>query len=148
MPKVLKVILIVFGILVVTGGACVAGVVLYFKSKAPALKEMGDRAKQTGTEFGTGKDGRACLVEALRQGDGCGGFDIPCEVTAGIFLEGCLETAATEPDLCKDVPPNTEILSSVQFRLATCAALGRQADQRCGRIVDHLQQHCHAKDPR
>jgi len=141
MPKGLKIALFILGVLILLGGGCVAAIAMWVQSNLPEIEKMGKVVTAEGEAFGAESDGTGCVTEALRRGDACDG--IMCEAGASIFLRSCLDAATVAPEFCEGVPSTDSIIGSVRFRLAKCEEVGASNVDRCGRIVDSIQEYCH-----
>lgn len=58
--------------------------------------------RQAGHEYGQQHHQQDCLDTALRNFDGCMGFN--CTVNQGLFLKACLSQAKVSPGFCDGVP--------------------------------------------
>lgn len=141
MPKWLKIVLLVFGICVAFGGACVGAGVWWFSENKDRLVEMGQVAEAEGRGFAKGRTASECVAEGRRRVGDCGELDPICEAGIGIFLGACLEVATPEPGFCDGVPRGDDIMASVQYRLEVCGS-----DEACGRLANKIQDHCHDGD--
>lgn len=140
MPTWVKVVLVV---VIVGFLLLVAGVVIFarwMKSQRTRLQEQGKAAIEEAETFGKGKDGEACVAEALNRLKTADGFI--GEAKTKIFLQHCLQTATVAPQTCEGVPAPTEILKTAQWTLDECARRGLANNQRCARLIGALQVHC------
>jgi hypothetical protein len=112
------------------------------------VMEQGQQADADARAFAAGHDQEACIVDALRRDDLCGGTSFACEITAGVFLQRCLENATPVAGLCDDVPPAREIIRSAQWTTQTCEARGHAHSQECTRLLPAIQRYCDASTGR
>ena len=140
MPTWVKVVLIivVVGFIVLVAGIVIAA--RWMKSQGAVLKEQGEAVMAEAEAFGKGKDGEACMAEALNRLKTADGF--LGEAKTKIFLQHCLSAATVAPETCAGVPSPTEILKSASWTLDECAKRGWANDQRCTRLIGALQVHC------
>ena len=97
--------------------------------------------EEAGRAFGNHRASAACLSESFARLDHKSGLIE--DALTGVFLKSCLATADRDPSLCAGVPAASEILASVQWRMAECSRNGRPDDQRCARLLEAIQDHCH-----
>lgn len=140
MPTWVKVVLIVVlvGFVVLAAGIVIAA--RWVKSRGAALKEQGKAVIAEGKAFGQGKDGEACVAEALNRLKTAPGFIGEAKVK--VFLQHCLSTATVAPETCEGVPSPTEIMDTARWTLDECAKRGLANNQRCTRLIGALQVHC------
>ena len=140
MPTWVKVVLVV----VIAGFLLlVAGVVIFarwVKAQGAQLQEQGKATIAEAEAFGRGKDGEACVAEALERMKTADGFI--GEAKTKVFLQHCLGTATVAPQTCEGVPAPTEILKTAQWTVDECARRGYPNNQRCTRLIGALQVHC------
>ena len=139
MPKWLKVVLLVFGVLVLLCGLGVGGVTWWFNQNKDRLVEEGKRVTAEGTAFGGTSTSEGCITEGLRRLDSASGF--MGEVEAGLFLEACL-TAAPRDTLCTGVPKKTDFLKAALWASEQCASRKHERDQACGRLMQRVADFC------
>lgn len=83
-----------------------------------------------------------CLDRAIAMDrDGDSGF---AGLGARLWINGCLQTAAPTAELCRDVPPATDIAGSIGWQVSACAKHGLSGNSACGGIVGEVQKHCQA----
>jgi hypothetical protein len=141
MPRWLKVMLIVGGSGVALVGLAVGGFVWWLVANKGELRAKGIEAENRGREYASGKDSNACINESLVRLEHAGG--IMEQAVLGVFLKGCLESAARDPRLCTGVPATNEIMASARWRSEICAAHGKPGDDACGRLLGTIQEVCH-----
>jgi hypothetical protein len=147
-PSPLKILLIMGVAALVLGVIAITAVVLWFRSNADELRAGGTAAMEEGQKFGAGKTADACIKEALTRGDTCGSTGFMCEVKQKLFLQQCLGSSEIPAGFCDGVPPKSEILSSTSWLLKKCAGYGRGDDQRCGRLLQAVTEHCDGRAAR
>ena len=109
---------------------------------AGGLRERGAEVEGEARTFAAGRDQDACIVEGIRRTGACVESVIACQAMASVFLSTCLESATPVPGLCDAVPPESEIMRSVAWRIETCAARGHPDDQACSQLLAAVQRHC------
>ena len=62
-----------------------------------------------------------------------------------LFLRSCLDVTAEPANFCDGVPPTSEIMKTVRWRLAQCEAAGNAGDQTCNRLLQAIQDRCEKK---
>jgi hypothetical protein len=109
------------------------------------MKAKGDAAKAEGIAFAANKDQEGCIAEALVRATQQPELEFMYHAGNSVFLVSCLGAAAPVPGLCDGVPAPGEILDSVNWRIQACTARGYTDtdDQRCHRLLDGVQRHCH-----
>lgn len=148
MPRWLKVVL---GVLAALLLLCLAGGLagyLWLENNKERLKGVGERATTEGHDFGDGRDAEACVDEALQRLSARSG--IVDQAEHKLFLKACLETAAREPEFCRDVPAKGElsaqsILTNAGWAIGRCTAKGKAQDQDCTRLMQVVQEACQRK---
>jgi hypothetical protein len=96
-------------------------------------------SREDGRKFGKLVEQQACVGSAKKRIAENGG--ITGGITASLFLDGCLETAAPTPGLCDDVPPESEIMKSVQWRMNQCKDFSGNKND-CQNIMAPVQRFC------
>ncbi len=140
--KVLVAVLIFLTVMVL--GCVIFGIVSasWVQEWFGGLAEQGEQATAEARNFAATHDQDACVVEGLRRAEPCAEGELMCEVTAGVFLQSCLDLATPVSGFCDAVPPQTEIMRSAQWAIETCNARGHAGSQRCGRLAQAIQRHC------
>lgn len=148
MPRWLKVVL---GILAALLLLCLLGSAagyLWLESNKERLKGVGERAAAEGHDFGDGRDAEACVDEGLsRLAQRSSIID---QAEHKLFLKACLETAARDPEFCRDVPAKGELtarglIASAGWAVGRCTAKGKAQDQDCTRLMQVVQEACQRK---
>lgn len=142
MPKWLKVVLIVLGVLVLLCGLSGLGAWSWYGANKDKLKGVSERAKKEGAAFAFNRTDDACLDEALRRLSSRSGIIDQAEHK--LFLKACLEKAARSPDFCTGVPPRSELMAFAHWAVERCAAKGKPGDQDCSRLMQSVQEACHS----
>ena len=143
MSKTVKIVLIVLGSLLLLMGTCVGGGVWWLSSKAEEIKAGAEEMESEARGFAQVTDSRGCLDEAVRRNIAKTG--LMDEVKIGVFLTTCLQHAAPAEGFCDGVPPESEIMASVKWRLAACQESADPDPQRCSRLMAPVQRHCQAR---
>lgn len=140
MPKWLKVVLVILGVVVLLCGLSSAGAYWWFTENKEKLKGVGERAKKEGVAFAYQRDGEACVDEGLRRlAERSGIID---QVEHKLFLKACLEKATRPAGFCDGVPPLGEIIQSASWAVQRCIAKGKTDNQNCARMMQVLQEVC------
>lgn len=143
MPKWLKVVLIVFG--VVGGLCCLGGSAAYawLYSHKDELKDLGKTANEEGRAFGKLNDAEGCVDEALRRLQVRRG--LVEQAAHQMFLKSCLEVAPRPDGFCKGAPASGEVLAIATWSVERCAAKGARGDEDCARMMQVVQRACATK---
>ena len=109
------------------------------------MKAQGDAAKAEGAAYAVGRDQTACIDEALSRAMTQPELQLVFHATNGVWLESCIGAASPVAGLCDGVPTRGEIMPTVEWRVRMCDAHGYTdtGDQRCHRLMDAIQRHCH-----
>ncbi|HEX4945051.1 MAG TPA: hypothetical protein VFZ34_00115 [Blastocatellia bacterium] len=103
------------------------------------VMQSAEQQIEAGKEAGKQTDEAGCLnagVERVKQAD-----SMATTLAAQFYLRGCLESAKPTPGFCDDVPPESEIMKSIQWQLKKSGELGVDNDN--GRqILKTIQAHC------
>lgn len=143
MPKWLKIVLILVGVMLFACGLCGGGAFFWFNENKEKLKGVGDKAKQEGAAFAYRSNSEGCVDEALRRVT----KDTSIVDQAGnkIFLKACLDKTERAPGFCDDVPPRSELIVSAKWAVERCVEKGRVEDQVCARLMQVVQEACQPK---
>jgi hypothetical protein len=142
----LKTSTVIVSIVAVTLGClavCGVGGYFWIKGKAGELAAEGPRIKEAGRAFAEGHSARDCVAEGLARAER--GNGIIEQAKGRVFMRSCLDAVPDTEELCAGTPPLSEIMASVKWQLRTCTELGAQDQQMCGRVVQGVQDHCHAE---
>jgi hypothetical protein len=140
MPKWLKILLIIFGclILMVVG---VIGVGVYWWNKQGSQFFQGAmQSVKDGQDYGKHADNAGCVTEAIGRYKHDTSFN--GIIVSKSFLTGCLQTSRATPEFCNGVPRRLSFTDSAKWRLEQCRAVGLGEDSNCQQIFDAVQQHC------
>lgn len=109
------------------------------------MKAQGETAKAEGAAWAVGKDQGACIDEGLARAMQRGDTEFLYHATNSVWLQSCLEAASPVAGICDGVPDRGEIMPTVEWRMKLCTArgYGENGDQRCHRLMEGLQRHCH-----
>lgn len=140
MSRTVKIVLIAGGVLVLAMGTCVGGAAWWISSAKEGIVAMVDRVQTEAEAFGTQTDQQGCLDESVARNVACAG--LICSAEVSIFLGLCLDVAQSTEGFCDDVPPMSEIMTSIRWRLDTCSRLAGSSEQRCTRLLAEWQRHC------
>lgn len=103
--------------------------------------EAGQTALQDGAREGASMDDAGC-VEAgfvrLREDDSLGGL------RSRLWIKGCLGASRPVDGTCANVPRVDEVLASIRWTSAFCAAHGLVNNNGCNGLAQELQAHCMA----
>jgi uncharacterized RDD family membrane protein YckC len=116
------------------------GMVRWFQGHASEFRAAGQRASSDAATFGKSHDQADCLAEALRRSDACTG--ILCRASARIFLKASLPNARPTTGFCDGMPPQSEFMKSVYWRVGRCSQMGRPQDQFCDQMLQEVQSFC------
>lgn len=145
----LKIALIIIGVCcvlaLVAGLVCVGSGVVWFRNKAPELRETGQRATSEADAFAQGHTQSDCIDEGFRRHDACGaGMAFMCRTETRIFLRRCLAAATPTPGTCDGVPGATEIMAGASWSIQYCRDHGHGNDQQCTNFVRGIVEYCTA----
>jgi hypothetical protein len=140
MPTWLKVLLLIFGAIVVIGVVAVYGAVRWFEKNQGRIKEMAERTRVEGRAFGEKTDPDGCIAEARRRlGDKP---DLMGRITQRAFLRWCLASASRPPGFCDGVPKPGDFVKSAKWNNSECERRKYGDDQFCAGVVQEIQQSC------
>jgi hypothetical protein len=140
MNSVAKGFLIGCSVLLVLALIAVGGITWFMKTKGADLIEQGQAMRTEGTSYGANVAESQCVTQALdryRRDKGITGG-----VRATVWLGGCLESSAVEPEFCSGVPLTDEFTRTVSWRLQRCEELGLKGDSTCPNIFSEVQRYC------
>ncbi|HSP34595.1 MAG TPA: hypothetical protein VLU46_09800 [Thermoanaerobaculia bacterium] len=143
MKPVTKVLL--FGCLAVVVIAIVAIVAIgwFVKSKSGAWIEQAQSVRKDGSKFGLTASESRCVDEMMtryRREPG-----VMSSVKHTVWLGGCLESSAVEPEFCNGVPPHDEIMRSATWRNSRCVQAGLSRDPTCPNLFSEVQRYCYSE---
>jgi hypothetical protein len=103
-----------------------------------ALVAKSNVMMQAGRAFGAKSDNIACLEEAKTrfQSDNT----IRGKIGAGMFLSGCLKSSAPSPGFCDSVPPPSDILKCVKWRLTAIETYHLSSD--AAPLLQVVEKYC------
>ncbi len=134
--KVVLIIVSALGLLLVL----VIGTGVYWWTQhGEEFVERSERAQAEGRAFGPTTDATGCLEEALARDARCDGLS--CQVAANLFLESCLAASTASSGFCDGVPPESEMMKSVEWRASQCAERGRTGSG-CSELFARVQEYC------
>jgi hypothetical protein len=119
-----------------------AGVLIWFAaSKKDELIASGNKIRAEGTAFGKNVAEPRCVDEALERYRKDKGM--VSGIQNAIFLGGCLEASAFDPDFCAGVPSEDEFTRTITWRVEQCRNRGFAGDSTCPNIFSEVQRYCH-----
>lgn len=143
MPGWLKaLIIVVVVVIVLVVGAVVAGVIWVAHNK-DAWIARGKEVITEGRQFGKGTDNQGCVDETISRYKNDPGFT--SAISDGIFLRSCLDSSRFTPGFCDDVPKQTELIKTAQWRVAQCKQFDLEKDSNCQNLFTPIQQFCEAR---
>lgn len=139
MPGWLKLLLAIFGLLLVI--VVVLSVVAYkaVQSHAPELKASADKARSEGAAFGAGKQPGDCVDAALERPD----RTFTGQIRTRLFVDACLNAATPSAEFCAAVPGG--IFDTAKWANAECIRRKRAGDQACVAIYTAVSDYCHRR---
>ena len=140
MPRWLKILLIVAGIVVLLVVCVVgAGVVWWMKNK-DALMARAREVVAEGKQFGGQHDDQACVDEAVSRYKKEPGFS--SAMSNNFFLRACLEASKPTEGFCDSVPQATEFMKSAEWQIEQCRRADLARDSYCRQLFQPVQQFC------
>jgi hypothetical protein len=143
--SLVKVLLILFALGVLCVCLFIGGTVWWFMRNKDDLVARATAARAEGTAYAPGKTNEQCVTEALRRTAAAGDLELITRTCAGFFLDACLESSEPSPDVCAGVPPSSEMMTTVAWRMKECQRRGQPDAQSCGQTLEHLQTFCTAR---
>lgn len=138
MPTWLKVVLISLGALFIVVTAVVGGAYWWWQQNGDALIADARAAGAEGARFAAGKDGQACVDEAVTRVKDAG---MSAGLKAQWFLTGCLRSARMVPEFCDGVPAPEEFVKSVSWNAQRSAEYGLGSFQ-APFVLQTIQRFC------
>jgi hypothetical protein len=145
MPKWLKVVLILLGVVVLLCGLSSAGAYWWVSQNKDRLKGVGEKAKKEGAAFAYEHDAPECVDEGLRRLTERSG--IVDQAEHKLFLNACLEKASRPEAFCSGVPRLGDLFASATWAMEQCVAKARPQDQDCARLMSAIQNACEHPAP-
>ncbi len=137
-----RVLLIVFGVLLLGGLVWVVGIALWVYYYGSDFVEGTKETLQEGAAFGRLRPAQACVDESLERVKRCAGWQFHCRFEAQFFLHGCLTRSRRLAEFCIDVPAPVHVVESYSHRVETCRAHGQAGKQGCFQLVQEVQAVC------
>lgn len=139
MSRTVKIVLAVLlaGVVFIACGAILAW--RYIDGHRAGWMEAGQTAMHDGARAGAAMDDAGCVdagFAELRKDDSLAGLK------SRLWLKGCLGASRHDGNACKDVPRVEEVLDSVRWMSARCAARGLNNDRGCQGHAQEFQEHC------
>ena len=136
-------LLIGCGLVVLVGGGVMGAIAWYVSQNYEDWEAQGKVAMEEGTRAGAGTSAEACVEGALarlrKDSSMVGAID------ARVWMQGCLgasDEATTPTGFCAQVPAQSQITDSVQWRLAQCTERGFADNQHCNSVIPGVQHFC------
>jgi len=95
-----------------------------------------------GQEYGKGKTTEQCADAAIKR-LGSTAFDISKQVSAQMFITGCLQTAQRSEELCATAPRQTEVIKIGQWSAEQCKKRNSDNPQGCAQMFQLVAASCH-----
>jgi len=138
--KIALSIVAVMGVLFVLG---VGAIFYWVKTRGRDFIE-GQMASATkyideGNQYGLETDNAGCVKTTLAR------LSKDDRITALLahrfFLKGCLPASKPTAGFCDGVPPKSEMVQSLKWRMQACAKYG-STSPHCGSMLEEIQEHC------
>lgn len=145
MSNLVKILIVAAISVVLLFAAIIGGGLYWLKKHSGEYLEAGKNAIEEGARFGQTVDSETCVDNSLaryKQNPG-----LSDSIRTGLFLRGCLEKSRPTPGFCDKVPPQSELMKSVGWRLGQCQKAGIN-DNYCQQIVGQVQEYCHPGEKR
>ncbi|HTB21607.1 MAG TPA: hypothetical protein VK914_02760 [bacterium] len=136
---------VIWGLTLVIAVAAMS-TIYWFKINKAKWNQMGEVAMAEGAAAGKNATCQQCIalaVQRLPTGSGSS-FDILDQVKVQLYLKSCLQQAKGSLPYCADVPSETDVAKSADWRENTYKALSLAAGVNPGEspIVIAIQEHC------
>lgn len=141
MRRAVKVLLAVLLAGVVFIGCAAILVWRYVDGHKAGWLEAGQTALHDGARDGAAMDDAGCIEAGfvrLRRDDSLGGLK------SRLWLNGCLGASQPKDGTCANVPRVDQIVDTVRWTSAFCAAHGMNNRQGCNGFAQEVQAHCMA----
>ncbi|HEY6401976.1 MAG TPA: hypothetical protein VI479_11240 [Blastocatellia bacterium] len=146
MSKTVAIILSVIGGLFLLGIIVVGGFVYWVYQNKDKFVQSAEQVFKEGKEFGEKTNNEGCIKEALSRHKR--DKSLTGRVSTGAFLSVCLPVSEPSPGFCDGVPPEKEVLKSINWRLQKCSDVELQNDQGCQQLFSVVQKYCNrSMDP-
>jgi hypothetical protein len=133
MPKWLKIVLIVVGVLILLGIVAIVVAVYYGR-------QVYQTNTTAGQEYGQKTDSAGCVSETIARYKPDRG--IGKAIGLKFFLTGCLHASRPTPDFCRNVPRATDFSETGRWSLERCRAADLVDDQGCPQIFTGIIEYC------
>jgi hypothetical protein len=143
MKPVVKGLLAGCVVLLVIAGIAAIVVVRWIRANKDRLRAQAAEVQAEGQAYGKSVSAPDCLAKAMERYRA--ETVLVGEVRVRIWLKGCLENSAPDAAFCDPVPPDSEILRTVTWRLSECSRLGLDGDKGCTRILQEVQRYCETR---
>ena len=140
MKPVVKGLVIGCVVLVFLAIVAIAAGVWYVRENKDRFMAAGQKVRAEGQEHGKTSTEDGCVTAALARYED--DRSLTGQITARVWLTGCLETAPRDPAFCASVPPKNELTRTITWRLRECKRLGFEDDSACPNILNAVQDHC------
>ena len=128
---------LVLVLLVIAG---VAAVAWYVRTHKDDLLAQAREVRADGAKAGKDLSEGRCVDDALSRYSNDRG--VIGGVRTRVWLSGCLEASQPTEGFCSGVPPESEFMRTVTWRVDQCRARGLAGDSTCPNILAEVQQYC------
>lgn len=146
MPGWAKALIIVGVVIVLLVAGVVAGGIFWWSRNKDALIARGKAEIDQGRDFGRITDNQGCVDESISRYKKNPGFS--GALATNLFMSSCLQNSRLTPGFCDDVPKQTEILKSGQWRAEQCNRVDLSTDGYCQQLFSPVQQFCERPQPK
>lgn len=143
MKPVTKVLLFGCLAIVVIGIVAIVAIGWFVKSRSGEWIAQAKSVRADGARFGLTASESQCVDEMMaryRRDPG-----MMTSVKQSVWLGGCLESSAPQPDFCNGVPAQNEIMRSATWRNSRCAEAGLRSDAVCPNLFTEVQRYCYSE---
>ena len=141
MSGTVKVLLAIFGILVLLLVGVAGAGYWWFKTRGADYLKDTQAAYSEGTRAGARSDEKGCydrVIGALKTPEGA---TFSGSVRNGVSFSACLRAAKPVADFCDGVPAQTEFIASATWQTRVCASTG-VASEYCTAVQGEVQKYC------
>ncbi len=131
----LKAALITLAVVLGLGGACTAGMMIWYSRNSDRLESASRVGREEGARAGANLDEKGCLDQARTQTRGVA--DVEGMLRQKGFVQACLIESRETPGFCEGVPPLSEIRRTLAWRKQGC-----DNDAMCQQLREEVQTYC------